>query len=601
MRRDYLATFSNMEGIAKQHLVRMLRLAMSCLLVSACSGLTIKTNNSESFPWSNMRLPTKVVPNHYDLSIHPNLTTLNFTGTVKISVDVKQDISYIVLHSKGLEITMAKILAEGMEQDMTVLEHLPHEQIALLLPHQLHGQRQYQLYIEYQADLADGFDGFYKSIYRTQNGYKRVLAATDFEPTAARMAFPCFDEPLFKSTFSIKIRRERRHIALSNMPKMQTVEHDDGLVEDIFDKSVKMSTYLVAFVIGDFRSISATTSTGVKISVYAVPEKWSQTHYALEVAVKLLEFFEAYFNISYPLPKQDLIAIPDFQGGAMENWGLITYRETALLYDPQMSSATDKLWITKVIGHELAHQGACVLNMLRDFLSEEVFQSGIIRYLEKYSYSNARSADLWNTIANASSEREFSTGGFCYTSSQAEKRAHQYTCDSLDLREMMDTWTQQMGIPLITVKRTGHNIHIQQERFLKGVLDEDADYTTLQSGTGKLSLDRALNLTHYLKKETDNIPLLQGISYLNVVYRLMERKNNTDTAENLKNYILWYFKDVIDKQTWSDTGSVSERRLRSELLELACDLGYTPCVSRASQIFNEWVASNGTRRYESLI
>ncbi|KAI1900318.1 hypothetical protein AGOR_G00048740 [Albula goreensis] len=766
MSSDYLATFSNMARIAKQHLVRMLRIAMSCLLVSACSGLTIKTDNSESFPWSKMRLPTNVVPNHYDLSIHPNLTTMNFTGTVKISVDVKQDISYIVLHSKGLEITMAKILADGMEQDMTVLEHHPHEQIALLPPHQLQGQRKYQLYIEFQADLADGFDGFYKSTYRTQNGYKRVLAATDFEPTAARMAFPCFDEPLFKSTFSIKIRRERRHIALSNMPKMQTVEHEDGLVEDTFDKSVKMSTYLVAYVIGDFRSISATTSTGVKISVYAVPEKWSQTHYALEVAVKLLEFFEAYFNISYPLPKQDLIAIPDFQGGAMENWGLITYRETALLYDPQMSSATDKLWITKVIGHELAHQqwfgnlvtmewwndiwlnegfarymerlsvnstypelqvddyfsnvcfgamakdclnssrpisnpaetpvqimemfdtvsytqGACVLNMLRDFLSEEVFQSGIIRYLEKYSYSNARSADLWNTIANASSEREFSTGGFCYTSSQAEKRAHQYTCDSLDLREMMDTWTQQMGIPLITVNRTGHNIHIQQERFLKGVLDDDADYATLQSGyqwhipltyytsssrhvhrhllksktdtiqlegdvswikfnvdmngyyivhygeegwealtqlldqdhtaisskdrtnlihnalqlvsTGKLSLDRALNLTHYLKKETDNIPLLQGISYLNVVYRLMERKNNTDTAENLKKYILWYFKDVIDKQTWSDTGSVSERRLRSELLELACDLGYTPCVSRASQIFNEWVASNGTR------
>ncbi|KAJ8417534.1 hypothetical protein AAFF_G00223770 [Aldrovandia affinis] len=543
------------------------------------------------------------------------------------------------------------------------------------------------------------------------------------------MAFPCFDEPLFKATFTIKIRRERRHIALSNMLRIQTVEHDDGSVEDFFDKSVRMSTYLVAYVVCDFRSVSATTSSGVKVSVHAIPEKWNQTRYALEAAVKLLEFYEAYFNISYPLPKQDLIAIPDFEAGAMENWGLITYRETALLYDPQTSSVTDKLWITKVIGHELAHQwfgnlvtmewwndiwlnegfarymetvslngtypeiqmgdyflnvcfgamskdclnssrpisnpaetpvqikgmfdsvsydkGACILNMLRDFLSEEVFQRGIIRYLKKYSYSNARSADLWNTIANTSSEREFSTGGFCYTFSQAEKRANGYTCENLDLREMMDTWTQQMGIPLITVERTGQNIRIQQERFLKGVLDDDAEYSTLQSGylwhipityftssskgvhrhllktktdtirlegevswikfnidmngyyivhygeegwdalihlldqnhtaisskdrtnlihnalqlvsTGKLSLDRALNLTHYLRKETDNIPLIQGISYFNNLYHMMEKNNISDTAQNLKNYILRYFRDVIDKQTWSDMGSVSEK------------------------------------------
>ncbi|XP_061115379.1 endoplasmic reticulum aminopeptidase 2-like [Conger conger] len=759
-----------------QHLVSRLKLVVCFQLALACTGFTSEASSSQPFPWNQLRLPNNVVPKHYDLSIHPNLRTLNFTGTVRISVDVKQDTSYIVLHSKGLDITKAKILGEDdgkpvdKEQNLTVLEHLEQEQIALLLPYQLQEGRKYQLHIEFQASLADDFDGFYKSTYMTRDGEKRVLAATDFEPTAARMAFPCFDEPLFKATFSIKIRRERRHIALSNMPRIQTVEHEDGLVEDIFDKSVRMSTYLVAFVVSDFRSVSATTSSGVKVSVYAIPEKLNQTHYALEVAVKLLEFYEVYFNISFPLPKQDLIAIPDFMSGAMENWGLITYRETALLYDPHTSSATDKFWVTRVISHELAHQwfgnlvtmewwndiwlnegfarymekvslsstypemkadenflgvcfgaiysdclnssrpisnpaetpvqimemfdsvsydkGACILNMLRDFLSEEVFQRGIIHYLQKYSYSNAKSADLWNTVANASIQSDLSTSSFCYAPSHAEKNAvsHKlwYTCENLDVREMMDTWTHQMGIPLITVERTGASVRIRQERFLKGILDDDAEYPSLQAGylwhipityftnhsktphrhllktktdtiqlegevgwikvnvdmsgyymvhygeegwdalislldqnhtalsskdrtnliqnafqlvsTGKMSLYQALNLTRYLNRETENLPLIQGISYISLLYLKMELQNVSSTAESLKTYVLRYFRDVIDKQTWNDEGSMSERKLRAAILKLSCVLGYPPCVQKASQLFGEWLASNGTKR-----
>ncbi|KAK0145219.1 Endoplasmic reticulum aminopeptidase 2 [Merluccius polli] len=439
-----------------------------------------------SFPWSRQRLPKYIVPLHYHLQLHPNLTALSVTGSVRIQIEVKSDTNWVVLHSKGLQISNATLLdhklAHLSDQVLPVLHHPGHEQVAVFCPMVLSSGQKYFLQLQFGAELTEVFNGFYKSSYKTGSGQTRLLASTHFEPTSARKAFPCFDEPSFKANYTISIRRSPEHIALSNMPIEKTVRLKVDLMEDHFATSVKMSTYLVAFVVCDFRSVSATTSSGVQVSIYAAPEKMEQTHYALEVAIKTLDFYEKYFNIYYPLPKQDLIAIPDFESGAMENWGLITYRETSLLYDPLTSSATDKLWVTMVIAHELAHQwfgnlvtmvwwndlwlnegfarymeyiaveamypelrveeyllhtyfaavardslnssrpisspaenpteieemfdtvsydkGACVLHMLRHFLTDEVFQSGIVRYLHKFSYSNAHNQDLWDSLAN---------------------------------------------------------------------------------------------------------------------------------------------------------------------------------------------------------
>ncbi|XP_067838981.1 endoplasmic reticulum aminopeptidase 2 [Heptranchias perlo] len=726
-------------------------------------------SNGQKFPWNKMRLPDRITPVQYALLIHPNLTTLNFTGLARIQVFVSQETSSIILHSKHLEITKATIALtkDGVthpESNLYILEYPPHEQIALETAEPLGIGKKYIINIYYTAKLSDGFDGFYKSSYRTPDGKTRVLASTHFEPTSARMAFPCFDEPSFKANFSIKIIREKQHIALSNMPMIKSFPLGGGLFEDHFDVSVRMSTYLVAFIICDFKSVSAITSTGIKVSIYAAPDKWNQTHYALEAAVKLLEFYEHYFNIYYPLPKQDLVAIPDFQSGAMENWGLTTYRETSLLYHPETSSASDKLWITMVIGHELAHQwfgnlvtmewwndiwlnegfarymefvsvdatypelqvddyflntcfgamgrdsmnssrpistsaenptqikemfdtvsydkGACILHMLRNFLTEEVFQRGLVHYLRKYSYRNAKNEDLWNSMANTCTKEDFTSGGFCYSASQAAKNAYSYAGEHLDIKEIMNTWTLQQGIPVIIVEHNGSSVRLQQERFLKGVLPEDPTWASLQSGylwhvpltyitsnsktigrhllktksdhieldresqwvkfnvdmngyyfvhyksagwdalinlldqdhtllsqkdranlihnafqlvsAGKLSLDRALDLTRYLRHESKTIPVLQGLGYLEVFYKMVVKRNITDVATNLKRYILEFFKHLIDKQTWSDDGTVSERMLRSNLLELVCDLEYPPCVRKASDYFNQWRKSNGT-------
>uniref|UniRef100_A0A671VRK7 Aminopeptidase n=1 Tax=Sparus aurata TaxID=8175 RepID=A0A671VRK7_SPAAU len=719
-----------------------------------------------SFPWSRLRLPRYIIPLHYRLLLHPNITNLSFTGSVQIQIDVQNNTNWVVLHSKGLRISMATILDQNLahlsDKVLPVLHNPSHEQIGIFSPRVLSNGQKYFLYIEFEAELAEGFYGFYKSTYRTSTGETRILASTHFEPTSARMAFPCFDEPSFKANFSIRIRRSPEYISLSNMPVV--IEVHDGLLEDRFDASVKMSTYLVAFVICDFKSVTATTSSGVQVSIYAAPEKWLQTRYALEVAVKMLDFYEEYFNIRYPLPKQDLIAIPDFQSGAMENWGLTTYRETSLLFDPLTSSISDKLWITMVIGHELAHQwfgnlvtmewwndiwlnegfarymeyisveatypdlkveeyllhtcfaavghdslnssrpisspaenptqikqmfdtvsydkGACILHMLRHFLTEDVFQSGIVRYLRKYSYRNAHNQDLWDSLTNTCSEEDFISGKHCYSSEQASKNAYLFAGEHLDLTAMMNTWTLQKGIPLVTVTRKGPRLLLRQDRFLRTVMPSDPLWSTLQKGflwhipltyktdasntihrhlmtthtdsihieedvswvkvntdmtgyyvvhyedggwdeitklllenhtalsykdrtqlihnsfqlvtAGHLPLNKALDLIGYLQLETHTVPLLEGLGYLETFYRIIEKRNEFDLTKSLGAYILWFFRAVIDRQTWSDKGSISERRLRSEVLSLACHLDDPPCLERARQSFKDWLQSNGT-------
>ncbi|XP_059772786.1 endoplasmic reticulum aminopeptidase 1 [Balaenoptera ricei] len=720
-----------------------------------------KASNRAPFPWNKMRLPEHITPVHYDLVIHANLTTLTFGGTTEIEITASKPTSTIVLHSHHLQISKAALRKGAGERQslepLRVLEYPPQEQIALLAPEPLVVGLPYTIVIDYAGNLSESFHGFYKSTYRTKEGEVRILASTQFEPTAARMAFPCFDEPAFKASFSIKIRREPRHLAISNMPLVKSVTVAEGLVEDHFDVTVKMSTYLVAFIVSDFKSVSKMTKSGVKVSVYAVPDKINQADYALDAAVTLLEFYEDYFSIPYPLSKQDLAAIPDFQSGAMENWGLTTYRESSLLFDAEKSSASSKLGITMTVSHELAHQwfgnlvtmewwndlwlnegfakfmefvsvsvthpelkvedyffdkcfsamevdalnsshpvstpvenpaqireifdevsyekGACILNMLRDYLGADAFKSGIVKYLQKYSYKNTKNEDLWNSMASicptGGTQR---MDGFCSRGEHSSSSSH-WRQEGLDVKTMMNTWTLQKGFPLITITVRGRNVHVKQEHYVKGpddapetgylwhvpltfitsnsdsvqrfllktrtdvlILPEEVEWikfnvgmngyyivhyeddgwdslTGLLKGThtaisssdraslinnafqlvsiGKLSIEKALDLSLYLKHETEIMPVFQGLSELIPMYKLMEKRDVNEVETQFKAFLIGLLRDLIDKQTWTDEGAISERMLRSQLLLLACVRKYQPCVQKAEGYFRRWQEANG--------
>uniref|UniRef100_H2L730 Uncharacterized protein n=1 Tax=Oryzias latipes TaxID=8090 RepID=H2L730_ORYLA len=176
--------------------------------------------NGQLFPWDRMRLPKTISPLHYDLSLHPNLTTLDFTGVVRIDLDVHEDTSVVVLHAKKMHISSALLLAPAGTRVLQVLEYPRFHQLALMSDVVLTKGRKYEVQLEFAANLSDSYHGFYKSSYRTSTGEVRVMASTQFEATFARGAFPCFDEPAFKANFTIRIIREPRHIAISNMPKV---------------------------------------------------------------------------------------------------------------------------------------------------------------------------------------------------------------------------------------------------------------------------------------------------------------------------------------------------------------------------------------------
>ncbi|XP_046581725.1 puromycin-sensitive aminopeptidase-like isoform X2 [Haliotis rubra] len=474
------------------------------------------------------RLPKDVVPSNYNIRLKPDLDAFVFQGQEAIDVEVKKPTDTVTVNSLNIKISEVTYHAhEGGDSSLVaeVSTDKEAETATFKFPSALQPGKGV-LKVSFTGELNDKMAGFYRSRYTMPDGGKRVGAVTHFEATGARQAFPGWDEPAVKATFDITLVVPKDKTALSNMPvKSDTPDKDPNWRVVEYDRTPIMSTYLLAFIVGDYDYVEGKDVDGVVVRVYTPVGKKEQGKFALDVAVKTLPFYKEYFGIPYRLPKVDLIALADFLIGAMENWGLVTYRETALLVDPTNSSANVKQYVALVVGHELAHmwfgnlvtmewwtnlwlkegftswieylcvdecfpeydiwtqfvnidlgraleldalhtshpvevpvghpaevdeifdaisycKGASVIRMLHDYLGDEDFRKGMNKYLTKHSYQNTESEDLWASLGEASRK---------------------------PVAKMMNTWTKQMGFPVIKVneRQDGDKrvLTVTQEKF----------------------------------------------------------------------------------------------------------------------------------------
>lgn len=284
-------------------------------------------------------------PEHYDLSLTLHRQARTFSGTMTVRGFQKSD-DHLPLHAKDLTILSATVDGKSVE-----FSHADHDE--LRLAHTTPGA--HVVVVAFEGAITDAMHGLYPC-YFDVDGTKKELLATQFESHHAREVFPCIDEPAAKATFDLTLTTEQGVEVLGNMPVADQRTEPEGLVTK-FETSPRMSSYLLAFVIGELQKKSATTKGGVEVNVWAThAQPATSLDFPLDIAVRSIEFYDEYFGTAYPLPKADHVALPDFSSGAMENWGLITYREMALLADPKTTSISSRQYIATVIAHELAHQ-----------------------------------------------------------------------------------------------------------------------------------------------------------------------------------------------------------------------------------------------------
>ena len=293
------------------------------------------------------RLLDTFTPNHYNLTL--DLTRAEekeFSGTVIISGESTSE--SISLHSKGLTIQSAAI--DNQSADISFGEF---GELKLSQPNLENGN--HTIHINFSGNITDAMHGLYPC-YFTHDGIKKQLFATQFESHHAREVFPCVDEPAAKAEYDLTLITRPGITVLGNMPVKFQEENGDSRTTT-FEKTPRMSSYLLAFVIGELHKKSARTKSGVEVNVWATPAQNENTlDFALDIATRSIDFYDEYFGVKYPLPKSDHVALPDFSSGAMENWGLITYRESCLLADPELTPESSRRFIATVIAHELSHQ-----------------------------------------------------------------------------------------------------------------------------------------------------------------------------------------------------------------------------------------------------
>ncbi len=363
-------------------------------------------------------LPDNVRPVHYDLTLTPNFDDFTFDGEVDVTVSMEPGTSEIMLNCAEIEIHSATVSwtdANGEQEQAAsnIAYDADAETATISIPGTpadgLMGNQ--HLRMSFTGELNDKLRGFYRSQYVNPEGETAYLATTQFEATDARRALPCWDEPAAKATFQVTLIVPEEMEAVSNTPIIQETRGENGLKTLLYDKTPVMSTYLLAFVIGDLTHIEKEAADGTIVGVWMTRGKEEQGQFALDTSVKLLSFFNDYFGIPYPLPKLDHLAIPDFAAGAMENWGCVTYRETALLVDPENSSSGTRQRVAEVVAHEMAHMwfgDLVTMEWWDDLWLNESFATWVGTKAVDWLFPEW---SMWTQFVNMDTNRAFSLDG----------------------------------------------------------------------------------------------------------------------------------------------------------------------------------------------
>ena len=288
------------------------------------------------------RLPDTVIPERYHIRLTPDLKAFTFAGEETVTVTVREAVNEIVLNAAELQIhTVSVTAADGNTIQGTATLDEGNERARFSFPQTL-SPGSASLRLTFSGILNDKLHGFYRSTYKDAQGNDKLLASTQFESTDARRAFPCWDEPAAKAVFQTTLVIDEGLTAISNTSIVrETPLPGTGKKEVIFADTIKMSTYLMAFIVGEFEGTEPVYVDGAPLRVWAVPGKRHLAKFGQEIGAASLEFFSRYYEYKYPGDKLDLIAIPDFASGAMENLGAITFRETALLVDEKTATRSE--------------------------------------------------------------------------------------------------------------------------------------------------------------------------------------------------------------------------------------------------------------------
>ncbi len=301
------------------------------------------------------RLPRTVIPRRYELTLAPDLPAATFGGEAVIAVDVLEPVSQVVLNAADLEVDEAWLVdAAGDRLAASITHDVAAERVCFQLDGVADAGPAF-LHARFRGVLNDQLRGFYRSTYRDGAGDEQVLAVTQFESTSARRAFPCWDEPDLKAVFSITLVVRDGLTALANTREISDEPMSEGRRRVSFADTMLLSTYLVGFIVGDLEMTAPIDVDGVPLRVVHLPGKGALAAFAEECGAFGIKFFAEYFGIPYPSDKLDLLAIPDFAAGAMENLGLVTFREALLLVDPAVATQAEELVIANVVSHEIAH------------------------------------------------------------------------------------------------------------------------------------------------------------------------------------------------------------------------------------------------------